>query len=232
MILTKDDLSKIVLEREFSTPLNVQYNQHSYAKKLGARWGGEKWVAPPWVNLAPLYHWLQQEDYEKVLGEIVKNFGDKPELGDPPPSNSIKELKSYISRSVWACDEFLRSSSDEDDLVKISEKESDDAGILDPLSDIKNCWNYAINPDIDSVKGEKITGKWMMFVDLEELTETWGKVVRHIRRGEWCGHAKCATLMSGRHFFKSRQRPIIVYTYAREKNWVLQDLKRLSLSSD
>lgn len=230
MILTQNDLNSVVLNKAHLTPLNVQYNQKDYAKKLGARWDGEKWGVPAGINISPFYHWLQQEDFEEVLNEIIKNYGDKPEFGNPPASSSIKELREYIAQSVWASEENLKSSRDEDHLSKISEKRAEDAGILDPLSDTKHCWNYARNPAVAFVSQDKIDGKWMVFLDLAELTEAWKKIVDCIREGRWNGHAKCATLMAGRNFFRSNDRAIIVYTDPENKDEVFEDLKSLSLS--
>lgn len=79
------------------------------------------------------------------------------------------------------------------------------------------------------------SGKWLVFVDEEDVDEVWVKIKKAVEEGKMGGEAKVSTAKPNPNATKSSKRVICVYTYdytdEEDVRRIREELRKLGIAS-
>lgn len=82
-----------------------------------------------------------------------------------------------------------------------------------PSSEKKSFWIYSIRNDSDYPKATERSGKWMVFIDRNEIDSWWVRIDSAIQAGQLGSIAKVATARPNANARDPNQHVICVYSY-------------------
>jgi hypothetical protein len=88
-------------------------------------------------------------------------------------------------------------------------------GDIPPSQEVNDYWIYAHRKNGIYPKPSEKTGKWLIFVNIKDVDEVWGKIKKAIEEGKLGDYAKVATEKPNPHAKNPKLKVICVYTY----NW-------------
>jgi hypothetical protein len=95
-------------------------------------------------------------------------------------------------------------------------------------------WIYAMRKRGKYPEATSRSGKWLVFVNIEEIDEVWDKIKKATEEGKLGSDAKVATAIPNPNATNSETKVICVYTYdyADEKdvNRVREELRKLGIT--
>jgi len=96
-------------------------------------------------------------------------------------------------------------------------------------------WVYAMRKKGKYPKPTPRSGKWLIFVDLENVNEVWAKIKKAVEEGKLEDSAKVATAKPNLLAGKSKAHVICVYTYdwsnERDVKRVREELRKLGITN-